>query len=190
MIFKDLLGEDIEKGIKGENLGIPTGFKTMDSNTNGIQKSIYTLVGGNSGTGKTSYVDLAYCLNPYEWYTKNKDKTDIKIKIIYRSMERNTKYKIAKWTCLKMFKDTGIVMDVPTLLGWQGKKFEIKDDIKKQIYKAGEYFDEMFASGIIELIDGPENPTGIFNHINKFAEQNGKVEQISEFSKRYVPSLF
>lgn len=187
-MFKELLADDIEKGIRGENTGIPTGFNLVDANTNGIQKSIYTLVGGNPGTGKTSYVDLAYCLNPYDWWLKNQDKTDIKLHIIYRSMERNTKYKIAKWTCLKLFKDYRIIMDVPTMLGWQGKKYEIDDDMKKKIFEAGAYFDTMFSSGVIDMLDGPENPTGIYNHIQDFALKNGKIRQINEFSKRYIPN--
>ena len=52
-MFKELLSEDIEKGIRGENNGVPTGFPILDSNINGIQKSLYTIVGGNSGTGWT-----------------------------------------------------------------------------------------------------------------------------------------
>jgi replicative DNA helicase len=48
-MFKELLEEDIEKGIRGENKGIPTGFKSLDSATNGIQKSMMVIVGGNSG---------------------------------------------------------------------------------------------------------------------------------------------
>ena len=48
-MFTELLSEDIEKGIQGLNLGIPTGFSTLDGNINGIQKSLYTIVGGNSG---------------------------------------------------------------------------------------------------------------------------------------------
>jgi hypothetical protein len=186
-MFKELLSEDIEKGIKGDNMGIPTGFSVLDSNINGIQKSLYTIVGGNSGTGKTSFVDLAYVLNPYKWITDNKGKTNIKIKWIYNSMERNTKYKLAKWVCLKIFQDHGIVMDVPTMLGWQGKKFEIDDKTKDLIFKTGEYFDEMFNSGVIDIIDGSQNPTGIFNYINEFAKNNGDIVQVNEFTKRYIP---
>jgi replicative DNA helicase len=48
-MFTELLQEDIEKGIKGENKGMPTGFSNIDEHTNGIQKSLYVLVGGNSG---------------------------------------------------------------------------------------------------------------------------------------------
>lgn len=187
-MFKELLAEDIERGIKGENTGIPTGFPILDSNINGIQKSLYTIVGGNSGTGKTSFVDLAYVLNPYKWLIENKDKTNIKIKWIYNSMERNTKYKLAKWVCLKLFQDEGIILDVPTMLGWQGKKFEIEDELKKLIFKTGEYFDQMFNSGVIDIIDGTQNPTGIRNYLIDFAKKNGELIQINEFTRRYKPN--
>lgn len=186
-MFKELLLEDIERGIKGENIGIPTGFPLIDSNTNGLQKSMYHLIGGNSGTGKTSYVDIAYVLNPYDWWLKNRDKTNIKIEWEYHSMERNTKYKLAKWTCYKLFKDYNLIMDVPTMLGWSGKKYDIDDEIKKMILKAGEYFDEMFDSKVIRIHDGGTNPTGIYHRLTKVALDNGEVIQKDEFTKRYIP---
>jgi len=186
-MFKELLADDIERGINGENKGIPTGFSILDSNINGIQKSLYTIIGGNSGTGKTSFVDLAYVLNPYKWLVENEGKTNIKIKWIYNSMERNTKYKLAKWVCLKIFQDHKIIIDVPTMLGWQGKKFNINQDLKDIIFKTGEYFDTMFSSGVIDIIDGPQNPTGIRNHLIKFAKDNGDIVQVNEFTRRYIP---
>ena len=182
--FNEIL-EDVEKGIAGENKGIPTGFTLTDSYTNAIQDSIYCLVGGGPGTGKTSYVDLAYVLNPYDWWVNNKDKTDKKIKVIYRSMERNTKYKIAKWTCLKLHKDYKIIIDVPTLFGWQGKKFEIDQELKEKIEGCKEYFETMLNSGVVNIYSGPENPTGIRNQSVKIALENGKEEQVTEFQKVY-----
>lgn len=186
-MFTELLSEDIERGIRGENEGIPTGFDTLDQNINGIQKSMYHLIGGNSGTGKTSFVDLAYVLNPYDWWVKNRDKTDIKLHCEYNSMERNTKYKLAKWTCLKIFKDHKIIVDVPTIFGWKGKKFEIDDDFKKIIFETGKYFDEMFSSGFIKIYEGPNNPTGIYKNLCAYALQNGEVKQIDEHNKKYFP---
>lgn len=334
-MFKDLLASDIEKGIKGQNIGIPTGFPNIDKNINGIQKSIYTIVGGNSGclaldtnvimfdgtmkkvqdvvvgdqlmgpdskprnvlelyrgdsimywvhqtngmsyrvniehilslvdrndgciknisiqniiyidngvvnniklnyngygydmhtkslidkgritlvrdkidnyygfeldgdhlflledftvthnTGKTSYVDLAYVLNPYDWWLKNRETTNIKLKWVYRSMERNIKYKLAKWACLKLFRDYNIIMDVPTMLGWQGRKYVITDELKDKIFEAGAYFDTMFDSGVIDMIDGSANPTGIYNYLKKVALDNGEIIQINEFTRRYIP---
>ena len=56
---------------------------------------MYTLVGGFTGSGKTSFIDDAYIFNPFDCYI-NGDTTGIKLKIIYRSMERNRTYKLAK----------------------------------------------------------------------------------------------
>lgn len=190
--FKGLL-QDIEKGIKGDNVGIPIIFKKLSGVVNGIQKSLYTLVGGNSGTGKTAYVDLAYVLGVYDWWYANKHKTNVKIKIIYRSMERNKKYKLAKWLCLKLYMDHKIVIDTKTLLGWQGKRFELEPKLIELIKTYQQYFDDMLKSGVIEIIDGSENPTGIYKHIQAHANNNGKFEQIDEFNKRYVaddPNLY
>lgn len=185
-MFKELLSDDIEKGIRGKNNGVPTGFPILDSNINGIQKSLFTIIGGNSGTGKTAFTDLAYVLNPYEWWMNNKNNTDVKLKWVYNSMERNTKYKLAKWVCLKLFKDHGIIMDVPTMLGWQGKKCEITPELKELIFKTGEYFDEMFNSGVIDMVDGSQNPTGIRNKLIEVAKQGGKLVEIDQFKSKYV----
>jgi hypothetical protein len=182
--FKDFLF-DVDKGIEGKNLGIPTGFPILDSITNGIQKSIYTLVGGNSGVGKTSFVDLAYVLNPYDWLMKNKDKTDFKLKIIYNSMERNTKYKLAKWTCFKLFKDYGIIIDVPTILQWQGAKRKISEEDRKLIYDCEKYFDEM--SDVVTIYQGAENPTGIMKRCQEVLKNNGKIDESVKFHSKYIP---
>ena len=139
-------------------------------------------------TGKTAFVDTAYVLNPYQWLMDNKGKTNIKIKWVYNSMERNTKYKLAKWTCLKLFNDYGIIMDVPTMLGWSGKKYEITDSLKSKIYKSGKYFDEMFESGVIDIFEGSQNPTGIRNYLIELAKKHGEVKQINKFTRRYIPN--
>lgn len=191
-MFGELL-KDIEKGISGDNVGIPIVFNRLSGAVNGIQKSMYSLIGGNSGTGKTAYVDLAYVLGVYDWWYKNKGTTKIKIKIIYRSMERSKKYKLAKWLCLKLFMDHGIIIDTKTLFGWQGKKFDLDQDLVDKIKGYQSYFDDMLNSGIVEIIDGAENPTGIYKHIVSYANKHGEEKQIDEFTRRYVekdPNLY
>lgn len=185
--FDDVI-TDIEKGISGENTGIPLDFKKLSKTLSGVQKYMYTLVGGNSGTGKTAFVDLVYCLGVYDWWYKNKDTTDIKIKIIYRSMERTKKLKIAKWICLKLYIDHKIIIDIPTLFQREGKKTELNDELFELIKGYRKYFSEMLESGVVEIIDGQENPTGIFRHIQDFANKNGEWIKINEFSKRYKPN--
>ena len=64
MSFEDLKRE-VQAGLDGRNNGIPMGFDRLNKYI-GIRKSMYTLVGGLTGSGKTSFVDDAYVLNPFD----------------------------------------------------------------------------------------------------------------------------
>ncbi len=182
--FNDLLGE-IDKGREGKTRWIPL-YHTKLSQHIGIGKRIYTIIGGGSGLGKTSLLDWTYVLCPYNWILKNKDKTDIKIKIIYRSMERSKTYKLAKWVCLRLYIKYGILLDVPTILGWGSKKKNISQELYDKIIESKGYFDNMLDT--VELIDGPVNPTGIYKKIQETALKDGKVEKVTEYEKKYIPN--
>ena len=181
MSFEELR-KAVDAGMAGKNGGIPMGFNRLNRYV-GIRKSMYYLVGGLTGSGKTSFVDDAFILNPIDWYLKNKDKTDIKLKIIYRSMERNRTYKIAKWVSRKIFLDTGIIIPVAKLLGWN-------DKMNAEEYKLFDQYKDYIESmkDIITIIDGPENPVGIAKDLKEHALANGRIEQIDQFNKRYIPN--
>lgn len=179
----ELLKNEVEKGLNDQNGGIPMGFERLN-NYIGIRKGIYTLVGGLTGSGKTSFVDDAYVLNPFDWtLTPEGKKSGIKIKFWYRSMERNRTYKYAKWVSRKVFLDQGIIIPVPKLLGWTGKLTKDEHDLFL-LYE--DYIKEMENS--IIMYDGPENPVGIAKDLKKYAESRGKIEQLDEYNKIYVPN--
>jgi hypothetical protein len=177
----DKLRDEVQKGIEGKNSGIPMGFNRLNRYI-GIRKSIYTLVGGLTGSGKTSFVDDAFVLNPYDWYINN-PKTDIKLKIIYHSMERSRTYKLAKWVSRKIFFDEGIEIAVPKLLGWTDRMTHDEHDL---FLKYEDYVNNMAAN--ITIIDGPENPIGIAKNLKEHALKNGKIEQLDEYNKIYIPN--
>jgi hypothetical protein len=58
----------------------------------------------------------------------NRHLTDVKPFWIYRSMERSKHYKIAKWTSYLLWTDHRILIDVPTLLGWTSKKYDLTQE--------------------------------------------------------------
>ncbi len=179
-LFKELILDEVDKGIAGENIGIPTPLKKVSKIINNIQQRIYTLIGGNSGTGKTAFVDFNYVLLPYMWYKKNQDKTDIKLKIIYYSMERSKRYKIQKWLCLYLYilSNFKTLLDVPTLNGWEGKTKPIDDSLRQQIISCETFIEELLSDNIIDIIDGQQNPTGIYKHARDLALENGKEDII------------
>ena len=177
----ELLKEEIQAGLDGRNAGIPMGFNRLNRYI-GIRKRIYTLVGGLTGSGKTTMVDDAYVLNPFDWFI-SQDNPKVKLKIIYRSMERSRTYKFAKWISRKIFLDYGIIIPVGKMLGWTDKMTKDEHDIFLT-YK--EYMEKM--EEVITIIDGPENPVGIAKELKEYALQNGRIEQLDKHNKIYIPN--
>ena len=180
MSFEDLKRE-VQAGLDGRNNGIPMGFDRLNRYI-GIRKSMYTLVGGLTGSGKTSFIDDAYVLNPFDWYIDNKP-PGMKLRIIYRSMERSRTYKYAKWVSRKIFLDQGVIIPVPKLLGWTEKMTSDEHDL---FLMYEDYLENM--KDVITIIDGPDNPIGIAKHLKEHALQNGVIEDVDQYNKRYIPN--
>ena len=177
----ELLKHEVELGLTGRNNGIPMGFNRLNKYI-GIRKGMYTLIGGLTGSGKTSFVDDAFVLNPFDWYISQKA-PNIKLRIIYRSMERSRTYKLAKWVSRKIFLDHGFLIPVNKLLGWTDKMTHDEHDM---FLMYEDYINNM--SDIITIIDGPENAVGIAKELKAHALQNGRIEQIDEYNKCYIPN--
>lgn len=181
MSFK-LLKEEVEKGIKGGNNGIPMGFNRLTRYV-GIRKSMYYLIGGLTGSGKTSFIDDAFVLNPVDWALSKEGKASgIKVKVWYRSMERSRTYKLAKWTSRKIFLDQGIIIPVNKLLGWTDRMTKDEHDL---FLCYEDYMNEL--TEIVTIIDGPENPIGIATELKKYALNRGKIIQQDKYNKLYIP---
>jgi hypothetical protein len=188
----ELLKAEVNAGLEGRNNGIPMGFNRLNKYI-GIRKSMYFLVGGLTGSGKTSFIDDAFVLNPFDWYIgqntpKMSEITDtvpskIKLRIIYRSMERSRTYKLAKWVSRKIFIDQGVIIPVAKLLGWNDRMSHDEHDL---FLMYEDYIGAM--EDVITIIDGPENAVGIAKELKAHALQNGRIEQVDEYNKRYFPN--
>ena len=179
----DLLNAEVEKGLNDLNRGIPMGFNRLTKYV-GIRKGLYYLIGGNTGSGKTSFIDDAFVLNPVDWaMSKEGIASGIKVKVWYRSMERSRTYKMAKWVSRKIFLDQGIIIPVGKLLGWTEKMTKDEHDLFLH-YK--DYVEQL--SEIVTIIDGPENPVGIAKELKAYAEENGEIQQLDKWNKIYVPN--
>ena len=177
----DKLNEEVNKGLSGRNEGIPMGFDRLNRYI-GIRKSMYFLVGGLTGSGKTSFIDDAFVLNPYDWFISNQNTNGVKLKIIYRSMERSRTYKMAKWVSRRIFLDYGVIISINKLLGWTEKMTKDEHDL---FLMQRNYVEQM--NDVITIIDGPENPVGIAKDLKTYALQHGKIEQLDEYNKIYIP---
>lgn len=177
----ELLKHEVELGLDGRNSGIPMGFSRLNRYI-GIRRGVYFLVGGLTGSGKTSFIDDAFVLNPFDWYISQKD-PKVKLRMIYRSMERSRTYKLAKWVSRKIFIDQGIIIPVSKLLGWTERLTKDEHDL---FLMYEDYIGQM--DDVITIIDGPENAVGIAKELKAHALKNGRIEQIDEYNKRYFPN--
>lgn len=179
----ELLKQEVQSGIEGKNTGIPMGFNRLNRYI-GIRKRIMTLLFGPTGSGKSAYLHSAYILSPFDWYYTTKPK-DIKLKIILFSMERSKIYILAKWISRKIFIDQGILIPIQKLLGWWEKDKLTKDE--HDLFLAYKwYIDELLQ--IVDIIEGPQNPTAIYKYVKNYAKENGKFEEIDEYRKVYIPN--
>lgn len=179
----ELLKAEVDKGLADKNGGIPMGFDRLNRYV-GIRKGMYYLIGGNTGSGKTSFIDDAFVLNPIDWAMSQAGRdSGITVKVWYRSMERSRTYKMAKWVTRKIFIDQGIIIPVGKLLGWTEKM--TKDEHDLFLYYEG-YMREL--EECVTIIDGPENPVGIAKELKAYAEERGTIEKIDKYNSIYVPN--
>ncbi len=163
---------------------LPMGFPRLEQHMC-ICKGMYFLVAGYTGSAKSTLVESAFILNPYEWWEKYQNQTKTKLKILYFSMERGKDYKILKWTLRKIFIDTGIYIDIRSCEG----KRNFPSLTKKEydlIAQYKPYIDGMLQSGVVEIHEHPTNPMHIKKIVDEYAKTVGRMEKISEYKSVYI----
>lgn len=181
-MFKTIQSE-IDKGLKGDIVFMPIVDKKLGKVV-AVPKATSILLGGVPGSGKTAIADTTFVLEPFDYLKDNN--LDINMRWIYRSMERPTKYKLGKWLCYKLFKDHGILIDVPTLYGWPNKKYKLTPELLDCIKTYDEYFEEL--QEYVTIIDGVTGPTGVFMDAKAFMDARGKTERVDKYNSVYIPN--
>lgn len=177
----------IDEGKLGLNKGLPHRFNKLIEHLPNIQKETYYTIGGDVGTGKTSFVDDMFVLSPLEL-----KKTE-KVFILYYSLEVSKIQKICKFISRKLYTDTGEMFDTNYILS-RGKN-RISDEVYKKVVTYADYF-QQFEDNIL-IKDNPINPTGIHHDVIKeFNKRFGRItsgennELVVEFNKDYNNCYF
>lgn len=171
--FKRLLSL-VDAGMGGKTPWIHPPYDTLRSQF-GLGRSVYTLVGGQSSTGKSAFVHWTYVLGAYgAWKRRSPEKEDVKLRIFVYAMERPKLNTIAKWVALKVMLDYGIILDVPTVLGFGTAERRLSEEERRMVESCRNTFEEMFEE-CVTLIDLQENPTGIFKRLRRYAYENGSA---------------
>ena len=125
----ELLWALIEKGKKGDNIGISTGLPKIDKLIGGIQPHRYYLVGAASSVGKTSFV-------LYMMYNilKNERK-EAPIYFQYYSLEIGADVLLAKLMGLYCAEEFGIYLTINDILSFETPISEEQYEYLKQAKK-------------------------------------------------------
>jgi hypothetical protein len=166
--------DEIQRARRGEIITIPFIHKKL-SKYAFIGQGMYHLLGGAGGSGKSAWVDQNYAINPALWFKKLENKNDLSLKIILRSLERSKEKRKAKWVCMYLYINYGILMDTASLLGWGVQKSKVTDELFEKIVEAYNWVESLL--DIVEIVDGIENPTGIYKHFRAYALSIGTLYQ-------------
>ena len=90
--------ERIKEGLNGKFQGLSNGLKRINSHIFGLQRSCYTLIGGLSGSAKTTLVDFMLLNAIQDAESKN-----IPINVFYYSYEIDEISKKANWLSMLIY---------------------------------------------------------------------------------------
>lgn len=133
---------------------------------------VYMVMTGPPGTGKTSFIDSEFVINPILDHIK--DPTFSKIYCIYRSMERPPVEKMVKFIAYMLYIATSgeILVDTSTLLGYPSKKRELTSYDIELISELKGHIKEISKS--LDLVAGADTPQGIKDYLTKSLYRLGK----------------
>lgn len=161
-----VLTKRINEGLDGKFQGLSNGFQSINKYVFGVQRGTYYLIGGSSGTYKTTLLD--YLIRNAIRDAKEKD---IEYNVFYYSFEIDKITKMCNWTSSLIYQIHGIVIPPEKIKGLGD--FRLTDDEKRIVFEMIPIVEEMCDS--INFRFESTNPTGIFNELWKFAENNGKI---------------
>lgn len=155
---------------KGDIDSIPLGHSRLAQHIF-IHQNMYHLIGGMGGTGKSSFVDQMYAIKPHYTVKNTPELHNITFHCTIRSLERSKELRKAKWITLLLYMKYGILIDSVTMLGFGKLKSVVTDELLikiKEMYAEIESWEDN-----IEIIDGTDNPTGLFKYARDYAEKVG-----------------
>jgi hypothetical protein len=125
------LSDQLEAAYKGDITKIPNPLGEKMTKVFSLLPSRYTLIGGSTGSGKTSLTDYMYVLQPFHFIRgANLEKdTNIHWEVNYFSLERKQMFKHAKWISWFIYADYGLKIPADRILGWEG------DPLTEELYE-------------------------------------------------------
>lgn len=160
------LEKRIQDGLEGKYKGLANGFSDINKYIFGVQRKCYTLVGGASGSYKTTILDFII-LNALI----DAEKQGIPIDIFYYSFEIDEVTKKCNWTSQLVYMTYGTVIPPEKIKGLGDNRLSAEElALVKTVIPEVE---KLFAK--IKFTFEPTNPTGIYNELFRHCKTTGEL---------------
>jgi len=169
------LEKRIQEGKEGKYKGLNNGFNSINEYIFGVQRNCYTLIGGASGSYKTTVLDFII-LNAL----MDAEAQGTPIDIFYYSFEIDKTTKKCNWLSQLAFLTYGIVVPPEKIKGLGNNR--LTEDESAIISNLIPEVEKLFSK--IRFVFESVNPTGIYNDIFKHCKANGELLYESYFDEK------
>lgn len=174
----DRLYRMIAWGKSGKNIGLPMGMPRLERLIAGIQRKIYTVIAGGTGSGKTTLALYAYIYKPLMAMLG-----DPRLKIIYYSLEMTAEVLLAKLASMYIWEKYQVIMPFDTILS---RTERISDEHYEILLEVREWLEKIQQHLII--YDKGMTCDGLYTHLRDYAEANGDFDE-DETTETYKPNV-
>jgi replicative DNA helicase len=183
--YWDKLKEEIARGKKGLNTGIPfSGFTTLSKHIKNIQQGRYDLVFAGTSIGKTAFVNSTYVYGAIEYLQTNPGYVH-DLEIIYYSLEIPPQDQIAKHIAALIWKNHGVLTSIDEIKS-KGD-MEISPEVEGLIGQYEEKMNEIQDKYLFYRSN--LNPDFLYKDLISYAEKRGTVvRDENEFIVDYIPN--
>lgn len=176
------LDHQIQVARKGKSGVIPIAYKRVRDYIDIAKNTIYSLA-GETGVGKSTLAVDMFLVNPIMWYLANKS-DDIKLSVIYLSMERKLYMMTSRIISRLIYEEQGIEIPPKKILGRNGS-YQLSDSEYELVKTYYDRIDEWEKDDLLICMDGSKNSTGISMFLEEFAKRNGKISLKDKEDKSY-----
>lgn len=180
----DSLFSSIEKGKAGFNKGLSSGFPKLDSVTFGIQRRWLSVIAGDSGSGKTTYMLYTQIFQPFQQYMM--DKT-IDVHFLLFSFEMSAEVLLAKLLSTYIYETYHEVVSYDEILSLSTR---LTDSHYQLILESRDWLKELESR--CEIIDKPVTAKGLYAICKEWSKKYGnykEVERTEDYIKEeYIPN--
>ena len=164
MIVQSLL-KKIDEGREGKNQGYSMGLPKLEGVIDGVTKQTFTVIGSDSGTGKSSLMTYAYIYRPITEHLEDEN-----YRVILFSLEMSADMVFAKLLSTYLFETYGLELSMKELLS-RKRGYRLNDSNYQKVVDSLGWLEKVEKH--IVIYDKSTNAKLVYAFIHKDLEKLG-----------------